>query len=142
MTPDQVFSFANAAVLPAWLLLICLPRWQWTRRLVPTFFALPLAVLYLWILASKWGSGGGFGSLADVQLLFESPWLLVGGWVHYLVFDLFIGAWEVRDSQRCGLPHWLVIPALFLTFMLGPIGLLAYWGLRAGLRRRLLLEEA
>ena len=46
------------------------------------------------------GAEGGFGSLADVATLFGKPELLLAGWIHYLAFDLFIGAWEVRDAQR------------------------------------------
>ena len=48
------------------------------------------------------GAEGGFGSLADVATLFQKQELLLAGWIHYLAFDLFIGAWEVRDcaAQR------------------------------------------
>jgi hypothetical protein len=56
--------------------------------------------------------------------------LAMAGWLHYLAFDLFIGAWEVRDAQRHGIPHLLVIPCLLLTFLLGPIGLLCYMAAR------------
>jgi hypothetical protein len=73
---------------------------------------------------------GGFGSLSDVALLFSEPAVLLAGWVHYLAFDLFIGAWETRDAQAHHVPHLLLIPCLILTFMLGPIGLLTYFALR------------
>ena len=53
-----------------------------------------------------------------------------GGWAHYLAFDLFIGGWEVRDAQRHGIPHLLVVPALVLTFLFGPAGWLLYMGIR------------
>ena len=66
---------------------------------------------------------------------------MLAGWVHYLVFDLFVGAWEVRDARRVGVHHLLVVPCLALTFMAGPIGLLLYLGLRAGIARRLGLDE-
>ena len=81
-------------------------------------------------------SDGGFGSLAEVARLFANPALLLAGWLHYLAFDLFIGAWEVRDAQRHGFPHLLVIPCLLLTFLLGPIGLLCYMAVRVRLGRR------
>ena len=61
-----------------------------------------------------------------MRTLFENPWLLLAGWAHYLAFDLFIGGWEVRDAQRRGIPHLLVVPALVLTFLFGPAGLLLY----------------
>jgi len=45
--------------------------------------------------------------------------VLLAGWTHYLAFDLFIGGWEVRDAQRRGIPHLLIVPALVLTFLFG-----------------------
>jgi len=92
---------------------------------------LAISVVYLVLIAQHFGcSEGGFGSLSDVAQLFSNPALLLAGWVHYLAFDLFIGARESRDALRHGIPHLLVVPCLLLTFMLGPIGLLIYWGLR------------
>jgi hypothetical protein len=49
--------------------------------------------------------------------------------VHYLAFDLFVGSWEVRDSQRRRMPHLFIIPSLVLTFLLGPVGFLTYCAL-------------
>ena len=34
----------------------------------------------------------------------------IGGWAHYLAFDLFIGTWGVRDSVQHKLPQLLVVP--------------------------------
>ncbi len=61
---------------------------------------------------------------------FTSPVLATAGWVHYLVFDLFIGAWQVRDAGRRGLSHLAVIPCLIVTLLFGPAGLLCYLALR------------
>ena len=101
-----------------------------------------LGLLYLYLIVGHWGeSEGGYDSLAEVAALFENPWLLLAGWVHYLAFDLFIGAWEVRDAQRHRIHHLAVIPCLVLTFIFGPIGLIAYLGLRGALRRRWWIDE-
>ncbi len=143
MTPEQLFAISTRAVLPGWLLLVFLPRWRWTARLVGGV-VLPglLGLLYLWLIVAHWGeSDGGFDSLAGVAALFESPWLLLAGWVHYLAFDLFVGAWEVRDAQRLGIHHLLVVPCLLLTFLFGPVGLLAYLGLRLARRRLAAIDE-
>jgi hypothetical protein len=70
--------------------------------------------------------GGGFGSAAEVAILFSNPYLLTAGWVHYLAFDLFVGSWEVRDGKQQGINHFLVVPCLLLTFLLGPTGLVLY----------------
>ena len=144
MSAEALFTIATRAVLPGWLLLIPLPRWRWSSRLICAVL-LPgiLGLLYLRLILSYWGSspGGGYGTLAEVGSLFANPGLLLAGWVHYLAFDLFIGAWEVRDAQQLGIHHLLVVPCLVLTFLFGPVGLLAYLGVRGGLRRRLLLGE-
>ncbi len=143
MTPESLFSLASTIVLPGWLLLVFAPRWKWTARFICALvIPVLLGLLYLYIILVHWrGSEGGFGSLSQVSDLFQSPWLLLAGWVHYLAFDLFIGAWEVRDAQRERIHHLLVIPCLFLTFMFGPIGLLLYLGLRAGTRKKILIAE-
>ena len=140
MSPEQLFSLCGALVLPGWLLLVFLPRWRWSARLVcPVVIPLLLAAVYLWLVATTFGrTPGGFGSLAEVAQLFQNPWVLLAGWIHYLAFDLFVGAWEVRDAQRTGLHHLLVVPCLVLTFLFGPVGLLLYFALRAALRRQLM----
>ena len=76
------------------------------------------------------GSEGGFDTLPAVMKLFTNRWVALGGWVHYLAFDLFTGAWIVSESQRDSLPWWRVLPALPLTFMFGPAGLLLFTILR------------
>jgi hypothetical protein len=128
MTADQVFSVVNLVALAGWLLLSVLPGRTWVARTV-TGLVIPalLAIVYSAVLAVHWGSAeGGFGSLAQVAQLFANPWVLLAGWTHYLAFDLFVGSWEVRDARVHGVPHWLVLPCLFLTFMFGPAGLLLY----------------
>ena len=64
------------------------------------------------------------------------------GWIHYLAFDLFIGSWEVRDSQRHDIHHLLVVPCLILTFWAGPAGLLVYLLIRLSWKRKYLLDHA
>ena len=133
MTLDQIFFAANGAALLGWLLLIFAPRWQFTRIVVLSgAMSLLLAALYLGLFALHAGEGeGGFGSLPEVVELFRRPEMVLIGWVHYLSFDLFVGAWEVRNARERGVPHLIVIPCLVGTFMLGPVGLLAYFAARA-----------
>ena len=89
-----------------------------------------LAAVYAALIVANWGGPGGFSSLAGVAALFSNPWMLLAGWVHYLAFDLLVGTWEVLDARERGVPHFLVIPCLFLTFMFGPAGWLLYQGVR------------
>ncbi|MDD9890613.1 MAG: ABA4-like family protein [Gammaproteobacteria bacterium] len=130
MSADFIFSICGNLVLPGWLLLILLPNWRWTLALV-TAVIIPftLGVVYISLMISQLGNlpeGVGFGSIEAVRAGFSNDYILVAGWVHYLAFDLFVGAWAVRNSQKIGLSHWFVMPCLALTFMLGPTGLAVY----------------
>jgi len=142
MSLEQLFSAASALATVGWLLLIILPRRPLATHFAGVFIPLMLALMYLYLIATNLrGAEGGFGSLADVAKLFARPELLLAGWIHYLCFDLFTGAWEVRDAQRHEIPHLVVIPCLLMTFMLGPIGLLFYMSIRSAKLRRLTVSD-
>ncbi|MFP6664112.1 MAG: ABA4-like family protein [Deltaproteobacteria bacterium] len=145
MTPEDVFLVCNRAVIPAWLLLAVAPGWKWTQQLVHAIWIpLLLGLVYIWAMLSGSGSaaeGAGFGSLGGVMLLFANPSAMLAGWVHYLAFDLFVGAWEARDARRLDIPAWMVAPCLFLTLMAGPVGLLLYGILRMVRRGEVSLVE-
>lgn len=135
LDPDTVFRIANAAALLGWIALILSParrRWTpWVWRLAGRALPLALSALYVALLAVHWRGQGGFGSVAEVRALFDVPGALVAGWVHYLAFDLFVGAWIAQRAAALGLPHWQLLPVLLLTFLFGPAGLLAFMLLRA-----------
>jgi len=131
MSAEQLFSILNLMTAAAWLPLVFLPRVRWTATHLPVVMPVLLAVVYVVLVATTLGrSEGGFSSLASVSALFDNPWALLAGWTHYLAFDLFIGGWEVRDARSRGIPHLLIVPALLLTFFLGPAGLLLYLATR------------
>ena len=133
MNAETIFSIANSVALISWILLAVAPRWKCTQRVVISG-AVPLAlsVVYLTLVILFFGkSEGGFDSLANVMLLFTNKYNVLAGWIHYLAFDLFVGGWEVKDAQERGISHWFVVPCLFFTFMLGPIGFLAYYVIRS-----------
>jgi hypothetical protein len=131
MSLEQIFSLASVLAAVGWIFLILLPKRPLVVHVAGVFLPLVLALIYLYFIAMHGpGADGGFGSLADVATLFGKRELLLAGWIHYLCFDLFIGAWELRDSQHNGIPHLVVIPCLVMTFMLGPIGLLFYFAIR------------
>jgi hypothetical protein len=136
MSAEQVFSIANGIALVSWLLLAAVPDRTWVThviagRTVPMLFA----VSYVGIVAATFGRAeGGFSSLAGVAALFDNRWLLLAGWLHYLAFDLLVGAWEARDAQRRGIPRLALLPCLALTFLVGPAGWLAYKAVAASKR--------
>lgn len=140
MTPDQLFQIANPLALVGWLVLLAAPlapriAQAVSAAVIPLILSLAYCGL---VLAFWWDAPGGFGSLPEVQALFTHPQIALAGWLHYLAFDLFLGAWEIRTARAEGIPHWLVIPCLILTFLFGPAGLLAFAILRFTLVRKVL----
>jgi len=144
MTPDSLFQLANPLALAGWAVLALSPLAPRSANLVaglviPTLLSIAYAAL---ILAFWSGAPGGFDSLPNVMALFTSPQIALAGWLHYLAFDLFVGAWEVRTARRERIPHLLVLPCLALTFLFGPAGLLLFLCLRAARRFATRPEEA
>jgi hypothetical protein len=133
---ERIFSMAGMVVLPCWILIAAAPQWRWSQRLATFVAPLLIAGVYVWLLlAHPPPKGAGFSSLAQVAVLFGSPYALLAGWIHYLAFDLFTGAWEARDAARLKISRWLALPCLALTFLFGPVGLAAYLLLKLALRK-------
>ena len=145
MPLETLFKAANYTVSPFWLLLMVAPRWSWTQRLVhgPVVLLL-LTPIYAYLLFGYAPAPEGmqFTSLYGVMIGFSAPHIVVAGWIHYLIFDLFVGAWETRDAHRRGIPHLLVVPCLIVTMMIGPVGLLLYVLVRFFRTRALEYDEA
>lgn len=128
MTPEKVFRIANTLVLLPWLAMMLAPGAIYTQKLINSnAFPLALALVYAYYALSTFGkTKGSFFTLDGVAKLFSKREVLLAGWIHYLVFDLFVGAWIWRDSLNNHLSHWVLFPCLLLTLMLGPVGFLAY----------------
>ncbi len=141
MNEETLYTAINMGVMPAWALLALAPRWGVTRRVVHSFLypivygLIYSAFLITAIFFTQGADGAGMSSLSGVMALFSRPIGVLTGWTHYLVFDLFVGAWIGRDAAARRIPHLLVIPCLFFTLMFGPFGLLLYFLIRLVLRR-------
>jgi len=137
--PDTIFAISNSLALVGWIALILTPgltrRSAWARHLAGRLLPGLFAIVYIGLLAVYWRGEGGFGSLAAVSALFEVPGVLTAGWLHYLAFDLFVGAWIADRAARLGISWWWIAPILVLTFLLGPVGWLAYLVLHSLHRR-------
>jgi len=131
MSWETGYTIINALVVPAWALLIFLPRARITSTAVHSmFWPVLMGSVYAILLIAAMAFGqshpdAGF-TFTGVQALFDHPNGILVGWTHYLAFDLFVGAWIGRDSQRQGIPHWQTIPCLLGAFLFGPVGLLLY----------------
>ncbi|QRN98025.1 DUF4281 domain-containing protein [Archangium violaceum] len=144
MRVETLFLVFTYGVFPAWALLLFAPRWKWTQRLVHSVWIpvmLALAHIGFLLLAASPPEGASAATLEGAMRLFQEPWTALVCWIHYLVFDLFVGAWEVRDAIRRKLPHLAVVPCVLLTWLYGPLGLMLYFLVRFIVRGTVTLEE-
>jgi hypothetical protein len=144
MRIEHVFLAVDWGILVPWTLLVFAPRAKATQVLVHSVVpCLLLAPVYAFLLfADRPGpQGASFFTLAGVTRIFTTPWAITACWIHYLVFDLFVGAWEVRDAQRLGIKHVYVVPSVLLTLLFGPLGLFSWAVFRAVARKRLGTSE-
>ena len=131
MNLEQIFSAMSFLAMAGWLCLVLAPLRRpllvTVARVIAAVLALAYAILIVKGLTAPGGpQGGGFDSLAKVMILLSLPATMLPAWIHFLCFDLWVGTWEVEDAPKSGVPHWLLIPVMFGTFMYGPVGLQAY----------------
>ena len=137
MRLESWFWVAHLPALIGWIALLAAPLLGDASIRIGRAAAAVLAVGYLiFFLAAPDGlqALATDYSLAGIGRLFDDPRLLLLGWIHYLAFDLWVASWEAEEGRRLGIPHWQLAPCLFLTFMLGPLGLLLFLAVRG--RRR------
>ncbi|MES2861190.1 MAG: ABA4-like family protein [Pseudomonadota bacterium] len=139
MSLDTLFNIANAVALIGWIILSLAPIRRTLVVSAARCIAVALSVTYTILLVQAVAGGGLGGDLTTLSGLtegFSKPQAVLVGWVHYLAFDLWVGAWAVEDAGKRGVPHWAMLPVLFLTLMAGPVGLLVYLAVRSMLSRR------
>ncbi len=139
MSAEALFQLAFPLAVPFWVLMIVLPKWRMTQRVVgsPWIVALPL-VAYVLALAPQLVTF--FSTVAQptfdgVQQLFGSPLGTAAVWAHLIAFDVFVGRFLYLDSRQRGISPFLMAPILLFTILLSPVGLLLYLSLRPLLTR-------
>jgi hypothetical protein len=142
MDQDRLISLGNLFVMPFWVLMILLPRWRWTERIMqsPLVAALP-ALIYAALVLPRFGpimSALLNPTPGGVAALLGTPEGATIGWMHFIAFDLLIGRWAYLESRARGISALVMAPVLFTILMLGPVGFLLYLAVRAlaGLRDR------
>lgn len=131
---ETLFAASSLFVMPFWLLMMALPHWRVTRRVIASpAIVLPAALLYAALIVPQLGTAAPIltnPTLAAVSDLLASPAGATVGWVHFLAFDLFVGRWTYLDSRERNVSAWVMAPVLFLILMVGPLGLVLYLALR------------
>ena len=144
LSPDTIFSLGNQIALFGWVVLIFLPRrFRLVFWIPQSAIPLILGLAYAMLIMTSFGStDGDFSSIEGVRRLFQSDHALTAGWLHYLAFDLFVGCWIARQSDKARIPR--VIQAVFLvaTFMFGPIGLVLFFITRGAMAGMFKKEDA
>jgi Domain of unknown function (DUF4281) len=131
---ETLFSLSSLLVMPFWFLMIFLPTWTWTKRIISspwisalaaTVYAALVVPSILQVLPAVMNP-----SLSGIATLLGTPAGATIAWVHFLAFDLFVGRWVYLDSRKKQISPLVVSPILFFVLMLGPLGFLAYLLLR------------
>jgi len=128
MPISQLFDFSNLFVLPFWTLMIFLPNWSVTKRVMESFLPfVVLAGLYLYLLSTSITPESAQAlanpKLADIARFFADERAAAVGWTHFLAMDLFVGRWIYWEGQRTGI--WTIHSLVFCLFF-GPLGLLSH----------------
>jgi hypothetical protein len=131
---EILFKLSNLLVFPFWVLILLLPRWRRTERIMRSpWVAAGPAVLYALLMLPRLAEHAPtllrpeLDGIADLLGSHEGATLLA--------FDLFVGRWIYLDGRRRRVSAWFMTPVLFLTLLLGPLGFLLYLGLRPLLGR-------
>lgn len=127
---ETLFEISNILVLPFWLLMIVLPHWRWTKRIMSSpWIAAPTALIYAILVlpsAATLFPSLAQPTLAGIAALLGTPQAAAIAWAHFLTFDLLSGRWAYLDSRARAIIAWIMAPVLLLIFLLGPLGFLLY----------------
>ncbi|WP_066376286.1 ABA4-like family protein [Anabaena sp. CA = ATCC 33047] len=128
MDITQLFNVANLFVLPFWALMIILPNWKVTRRVMESYLLfVPLAGAYLYLFITSITPENAQAlsnpQLADIARFFADEKAAATGWIHFLVMDLFVGRFIYWEGQKTGI--W-TIHSLILCLFAGPLGVLSH----------------
>lgn len=128
MIIEYLYNGANLFVLPFWLLIVIVPNWSVTRRVMAStlpFVPLALAYIYCFINSLEPESVESFANptLSAIAALFADEKVMATGWIHFVVMDLFVGRWIYWQGQEKGI---FTRHSLALCLFAGPIGLLSH----------------
>jgi hypothetical protein len=129
-----MFNLVFLLAAPLWALMILVPGWSWTKRIVASpLIASPAAVIYAVLVLPRLDEVLPIvirPELADVAQLLSTPSGAALGWAHFIAFDLFVGRWMYLDARQRGIHPVAMAPILLLTILLAPLGFLVYAAVR------------
>ncbi|MGB1075821.1 MAG: ABA4-like family protein [Flavobacteriales bacterium] len=128
ITPEWLYSTSNAFAFMSWLILMIAPHARRVRQILTFGVVGTLALTYVFLLFTIFDPNAfaDFSTLPGLMAMFQSPWAVAMGWLHYLAFDMLVGLRIARDSGQVGMHPFALIPFLLGSFLAGPFGWCAY----------------
>jgi len=130
----EIYNLAFYAVsflaVPLWLLMILLPHWKVTQRIMGSVYTLvPFAIPYAILVLPHWRDVFLFliPTPLKIETLLTQTQSDVLAWIHFIPLDLFAGRWMYLDSRRQGFNVWMMAPILALCLLLPPLGMVLYF---------------
>jgi len=140
------FILINLAISPFYILMVALPRWKNTRKIMESLWPIVLPVIiYLFFISAiiallrpdvigLWKSlylETGMFSKNAIELLSRlygnyPEYTTLHGWVHIVIGDMFMARWAYLDAIDRNIESWKIgIVSILIVFM-GPIGVGCY----------------
>jgi hypothetical protein len=139
MSPQGLFDVAFPLAAPFWLLMIVLPGWSWTRRIIASpWIAVPPLLVHVALLVPQFATYTApiiSPDLAGLAAVLGTPAGAATVWAHAIGFDLLVGRWMYLDARERVVPALIMAPVLVLTILLSPLGFLGYLLVRIPFRR-------
>jgi len=145
LTHENIYLWANFAILPFWLMLMIIPNSKFTQFFVNSIILpLILSATYIYIIYQAVLTNEPifdvfklYLSLDNLYILFATESFLLVFWLHFIALNLFLGSWISRDGIKYNIPRSLVFLPLILVYLTGPLGLVFYWIIRVFYAKKL-----
>ena len=149
LTHENIYLWANFAILPFWLMLMIIPNSKFTQFFVNSIILpLILSATYIYIIYQAVLTNEPifdvfklYLSLDNLYILFATESFLLVFWLHFIALNLFLGSWISRDGIKYNIPRSLVFLPLILVYLTGPLGLVFYWIIRVFYAKKLRFHD-
>jgi len=148
-TIENVFLWLNLGVLPFWIVLMFFPKSKICQILTASIFPIFIfSIVYSYLIYILLNSDYNFLENFNLYLginhllnLLSDPSFTILFWTHFLAINLFCGGWVIKDSEKYGIPKFLIIFSLMLVYLIGPIGLFLYWVIKIFFAKKISLYD-
>ena len=124
------FWIGSVWIMPLWILMIAFPKHSVSKKILYTPWCLaPIGVAYAILVISEIPSlllafATNIPTPNFVIALFSDTRAITLGWLHLLIFDLFVGRWIWIKVLEKDLPLQVSAPMLLTSMMFGVLGFL------------------